>query len=356
MIKDPIIYKDAPGDRELDLRPDGVGCIPVLGMSSYQSIRPGPEYHIHDGCMEYCLCLKGNLTFDSLGNEYPFLPGHIFVSSPRQPHHLRHNPSGLKTYRILFAIPKRGQRILNLASAESAWLVRALTHPPKRLFASSPRVRAAFERLFLLYDSEPRATNGRRVRMKSAALELLVALADAAHQQPRQKAPANIAALARRIMEKPAADYPVAAMAAEALTGKTILEALNTDLVCDAINTAMREIFLQIVYGRSQSAFSEGGLAIGASLEDLGKGLRSQVGTMFGTLEKGPRYLEMTEGYCTRVALDANDEIIGYEFVSLGKFMDFVKKGIDANEALEKAKGTYGRFAEAAKYIDPRKE
>lgn len=147
-----------------------------------------------------------------------------------------------------------------------------------------------------------------------------------------------------------------AAMASEILPGKTILEALNTDLVCDAINTAMREIFLQIAYGRSQSAFSEGGLAIGASLEDLGKGLRSQVGTMFGTLEKGPRYLEMTEGYCTRVALDENSEIIGYEFISLGKFMDFVKKGIDANEALEKAKGTYGRFAEAAKYIDPRKE
>ena len=147
-----------------------------------------------------------------------------------------------------------------------------------------------------------------------------------------------------------------AAMAAEILPGKTILEALNTDLVCDAINTAMREIFLQIVYGRSQSAFSEGGLLIGASLEDLGKGLRSQVGTMFGTLEKGPRYLEMTEGYCTRIALDENNEIIGYEFVSLGKMMDFIKKGDDANEALKKATGTYGRFADAAKYIDPRKE
>jgi NifU-like protein involved in Fe-S cluster formation len=88
-----------------------------------------------------------------------------------------------------------------------------------------------------------------------------------------------------------------AAMAAEILTGKTILEALNTDLVCDAINTAMRELFLQIVYGRSQSAFSEGGLPIGASLEDLGKGLRSTVGTMFSTVDKGPRYLELTEGY-----------------------------------------------------------
>lgn len=147
-----------------------------------------------------------------------------------------------------------------------------------------------------------------------------------------------------------------AAMAAEILPGKTILEALNTDLVCDAINTAMRELFLQIVYGRTQSAFSEGGLPVGAGLEDLGKGLRSQVGTMFSTKLKGPRYLEMAEGYCSRMALDENGEVIGYEFVHLGKFMDMVKKGTDANEALKKATGTYGRFADAKKYIDPRHE
>ena len=145
-----------------------------------------------------------------------------------------------------------------------------------------------------------------------------------------------------------------AAMASEILPGKTILEALNTDLVCDAINTAMRELFLQIVYGRSQSAFSEGGLPIGAGLEDLGKGLRSQVGTMYGTLAKGPRYLEMAEGYVTNVALDGDDQIIGYKFVNLGKMMESIAKGVDAQEALEKATGQYGRFDEAAKVIDPR--
>lgn len=147
-----------------------------------------------------------------------------------------------------------------------------------------------------------------------------------------------------------------AAMASEILPGKTILEALNTDLVCDAINTAMREIFLQIVYGRSQTAFSEGGLPIGAGLEDLGKGLRSQVGTMYGTLAKGPRYLEMAEGYVTRVGLDENDEIIGYEFVNLGRMMEMIKGGKDANEAMEAAKATYGRFNDAVKYVDPRHE
>lgn len=147
-----------------------------------------------------------------------------------------------------------------------------------------------------------------------------------------------------------------AAMASEILPGKTILEALNTDLVCDAINVAMRELFLQIVYGRSQTAFSEGGLPIGASLEDLGKGLRSQVGTMFGTKAKGARYLEMAEGYITRVAVDADNEIIGYEFVNLGKMMDAIKKGTPAEDALNGAKGVYGRFNEAVKYIDPRHE
>ena len=147
-----------------------------------------------------------------------------------------------------------------------------------------------------------------------------------------------------------------AAMAAEILPGKTLLEALNTDLVCDAINTAMRELFLQIVYGRTQSAFSEGGLPIGAGLEDLGKGLRSQDGTMYGTKAKGVRYLEMAEGYCSRLGLDEQGEVIGYEFVHMGKLMDMIKKGMDANEALKKATGSYGRFAEAKSYIDPRQQ
>ena len=145
-----------------------------------------------------------------------------------------------------------------------------------------------------------------------------------------------------------------AAMAAEILPGKTLLEALNTDLVCDAINTAMRELFLQIAYGRSQSAFSEGGLVVGAGLEDLGKGLRSQIGTMYGSLLKGPRYLEMAEGYVMKLALDENDEICGYQFCHLGKMMEAIRKGSDPKEAYEKCLGSYGRFEGAARYIDPR--
>ena len=147
-----------------------------------------------------------------------------------------------------------------------------------------------------------------------------------------------------------------AAMAAEILPGKTILEALNTDLVCDAINTAMRELFLQIVYGRTQTAFSDDGLPVGAGRDDLGKGLRSQVGTLYSTKLKGPRYLELAEGYVTRMAIDSEDRVIGYEGVQLGKAMEAIKAGTDANEAIKANTSTKGRFAEAARYIDPRKE
>lgn len=144
-----------------------------------------------------------------------------------------------------------------------------------------------------------------------------------------------------------------AAMAGEILPGKTLLEALNTDLVCDAINVAMREIFKQLVYGRTQTAFSEGGLPVGASLEDLGKGLRSQIGTIFSTKQKGVRYLEMAEGYILEVGLK-DGEPIGYKFLRVGPMLDEIKKGVDPKEAFEKNVSTYGRFDEATEIIDPR--
>ena len=108
-----------------------------------------------------------------------------------------------------------------------------------------------------------------------------------------------------------------------------------------------------------QSAFSEGGLVIGAGLEDLGKGLRSQTGTLYGTVAKGTRYLELTEGYITKQFLDKDSQVCGYEYVHLGKMMEAIKNGMDANEAVKKFTGSYGRTKPEqgiVKSIDPRKE
>ncbi len=147
-----------------------------------------------------------------------------------------------------------------------------------------------------------------------------------------------------------------AAMAGEILPGKTLLECLNTDLVCDAINDAMKKIFLQLVYGRSQTAFSKGGLPIGATLEDLGKGKCSQVGTIFSTKSKGVRYMQTVEGYTISLALDENDEIIGYKYINIGDFIGKIKNGENIQTAWDLSIKTYGRFDEGTKFIDPRKD
>ena len=66
----------------------------------------------------------------------------------------------------------------------------------------------------------------------------------------------------------------------------------------------------------------------------------------------------MAEGYVKQIFLDENNEICGYEYVKLGVMMDNIKKGMDANEALAKATGKYGRTTPedgAVKSIDPRK-
>lgn len=214
MNADVISYCDEPGYRVLDLQPDGVDCIPVLGFSDFLAVRRGADFHFHPGCMEFCLCLKGNLIFDTPDREYPFMPGSIFVSSPSEPHHLRNHPSGLKIYRVLFKIPKRGQCILGLDERGSEWVTRSITHLPKRLYAATPAVRTAFERMFDIYDNLNRRTPARRVKMRAATLDLLIALIDASRRLLANSS-GKIKGIASRIHDNPAAEYPIEALACE---------------------------------------------------------------------------------------------------------------------------------------------
>lgn len=115
MIPDAIAYQDRPGRRVLDLRKDGLACIPVLGLSDFHMIHPGTDFHVHPEGVEINLCVRGNLAFETAERTYPFLPGSIFVSTPAQPHRMRHNPKGLLLYRILFRPPKAPERFVQLA-------------------------------------------------------------------------------------------------------------------------------------------------------------------------------------------------------------------------------------------------
>lgn len=216
--EDPNIYEEGKERRTLDLRPDGVKCIPLLGLSNFQSVRTGPNEHVHPGCVEISLCLRGNLMFESQGESYPFLPGTVFVSQPDEPHRLRSNPKGLMLYRVLFLIPALDDPILGLLPDESRWLVDQLVHFPTRLFPATERVKSAFDRLFETYDNAGRRSASRRLKMKSAVLEFLIALVEAPHAPatPKGKFNSRIKAIVDEMRRKPGAEYRIENIARQA--------------------------------------------------------------------------------------------------------------------------------------------
>ena len=215
---DPIIYEDGPERRTIDLRTEGVACIPVLGLSNFQSVRIGTQEHIHPGCVEISFCLRGNLMFESLGMEYPFLPGTVFVSQPNEPHRMRSNPKGLLLYRILFKIPKKDESLLDLPTDESRYLAKAMVNFPMRLFPAPDRVKISFERLFSIYDTEKRGTSARRLKMKAAVLELLLSLVEAPFVMSTKKGKPNqkVNKIIERMRSCPTGDFAVETLAHEA--------------------------------------------------------------------------------------------------------------------------------------------
>jgi len=69
------------------------------------------------------------------------------------------------------------------------------------------------------------------------------------------------------------------------------------------------------------------------------------------------RYLNLTEGYITKMALDENGETIGYEYVNLGLLLKNLQdEKMTKKKAIENATKRYGRFDEAKKIINPRGE
>jgi len=214
ILKEPIVYHDRPDQRLLDLRPLGLDCFPLLCYSIFHERRRGTVYHIHPGCTEFCLCLKGRLVFESEGKEFNFLPGTVFVSAPDQPHRMRNNPKGLKLMSILFAHPSSGSGFLGLSHLESKQLLLRIRRLPQRLFSSTERVRNAFKRLFSLYDDKDANKVMRKIEMRCAALELLLAIVEASqHVVPRF--PAKFKTLVDRMQRQPGENYPICELAKE---------------------------------------------------------------------------------------------------------------------------------------------
>ena len=119
------------GVRAVNLEDYGVPCVPLLSRNHFTNRMPSVEEHVHVGFVEILYCLGGNITYESMGTSYPFRPGKIFVSRPDEPHRMVTYPKGLDTFSLLFRIPPKGARFLNLRGDEAAWLRGRMLDMPR---------------------------------------------------------------------------------------------------------------------------------------------------------------------------------------------------------------------------------
>ena len=56
------------------------------------------------------------------------------------------------------------------------------------------------------------------------------------------------------------------------------------------------------------------------------------------------------------MALDEEGEVIGYQFVKVGKMLEDIRHGVSPDEAYRKTSAVWPFPDGAAKYIDPREE
>lgn len=206
----PFEYMDTPERRAVSLEGDGIGCVPVLGLSHFAKTRPGVAEHRHPGCIEITLCLRGALAFEIDGTTTQLLPKQILIAQPGEKHRLAKNPNGLVMYWMFFRIDPEGKNLLHLPKEESDALRAALETLPRKLVDGSSRVRNAFARLFGHYDALP-AGSLRTFMLRGTVLELLLALMEERSIQAEAVSPSSagrLAAVIREMEEHPERDYP----------------------------------------------------------------------------------------------------------------------------------------------------
>lgn len=209
----PFEYVDTPERRALNLEREGIPCVPALGYSHYKSRRPCVSEHIHPGCLELTLCMRGSLVFECDGHAHQLLPGNVFVTQPDEWHRLSTNPKGLVMFWLFFRLDSGTRPILNLPPAEAKAFCQALRSLPCRLFKGTDRLRHAFQRLFKLYDDLPTGAF-RSLAMRSSVLDLMLALIEAAQTPSEKVSNGNrIEALIAAMRQFPEREYSIDDMA-----------------------------------------------------------------------------------------------------------------------------------------------
>lgn len=116
-------YINTDEQRTVSLEAEGFPCVQAIFRGQFRSTQPHLGFHRHPGCLEMSLCVRGSLTFECEGKVYRPMPGMIFVTQPRDLHHLTLKPKGMRHYGMLLRLPRAGETLLGLPADESAALV-----------------------------------------------------------------------------------------------------------------------------------------------------------------------------------------------------------------------------------------
>lgn len=262
-----IRYRDTSEYRCLNLAEDGIPCVSALGRTRYLERQFSTPEHVHKDSVEIVFCLRGNnLTFTTDGCEFPFLPGHIFVSRPDEPHHLNAIPKGIFLYWCIFRLPSAGECILGLDLRESRWVVRRFLELPRRHFEGTDAIRRLFGNLFVLHDDESLKPFERRMLMRNAIFNLLLEVATAAEINPVFRSNKRLASIVERMSHDPGQVYSMESIAKETGLSPTSLNAAFKRMT----GLPPHAFLLKCRIERAKKELAAGNCQVGALSEKLG--------------------------------------------------------------------------------------
>lgn len=172
----PSVRDDEDCRRLLSLEPDRIDCIPLIGEARFLRRYRDIDTHVHAGCIEITLCIRGNLTYECCGKRYPFRTGDVFIVGAGKRHRPLSYPKGLHRYRLLFRLPFGKTPVLGLPKDESDCLVKDLAALGVRRFVDRGGVQNGFRRVFEILDGKVRNPSRRRLLLRTAVLNLLLAV------------------------------------------------------------------------------------------------------------------------------------------------------------------------------------
>ena len=158
------------------MRREGVPFLTLLSVYSYVTWEPGPQMHIHRGCLELSFCDRGSLVLETAEGRMRILPGMVFAMPCDRPHHYVDTPKGSRIFTALIPMTGRTHRLAGLPRNIGEGLVRMLKALPSVYAVDRQRTCAAFCRLLELLNAPDEDKVIRRLRLGVAGIELLMAL------------------------------------------------------------------------------------------------------------------------------------------------------------------------------------